>query len=129
MPPKKVLIIDDDESILNALYHFLRLDGLEVIKCNEMTQAEQAINNTFFDLVVADIRLTGVLSREGLELLSYVKERSPETKVIIMTGYGSPEIEKEAYDKGAFYYFEKPIDMNILKEKIDKVFQDEAKAV
>jgi len=120
-PPKKILIVDDEESILETLYRYLQGDGLEVIKCNEMTQAEYAIKNTFIDLVIADIRLTGMLGREGLELLAYVREKSPGTNVIIMTAYGTPEIEQEAYEKGAFFYFNKPIDMLVLEERLKEI--------
>lgn len=114
----KILIVDDEENLLSSLKRALKKDGVEVITATTIEEAEYAIKNTFFDIVLADIRLTGVLGHEGLELLPYVKEHSPQTKVIIMTAYGSPSIEREAYKKGAFFYFDKPIDLDILREKI-----------
>jgi two-component system, NtrC family, response regulator AtoC len=118
---RKILIVDDDEGILEALADFLSAPSVAVIKCGEITQAEYAVKNSFFDAVIADIRLTGVLGREGLELLPYIREKSPRTEVIIMTAYGGPEIEQEAYEKGAYYYFDKPIDLNILKDKLKEL--------
>lgn len=118
---KKILIVDDEESILKMLSKALKSDGVEVITATRIEEAEYAIKNSFFNLVIADIRLTGVLGREGLELLVYVQEKSPETKVIIMTGYGSDEIKKEAYEKGAYYYFDKPIDLRVLNEKLKEL--------
>jgi len=115
---KKILIVDDEESILATLSRALKRNGVEIITATRIEEAEYAINNTLFDLLIADIRLTGVLGREGLELLQYVKDKSPETKVIIMTGYGSDEVEKEAYEKGAYFYFDKPLDLRILREKV-----------
>lgn len=120
-PPKKLLIVDDEENLLVALSRALKTEGVEVITTTQIEEAEYAINNSFFDLVLADIRLTGVLGREGLELLPYVQNVSPDTRVIIMTGYGSPEIEKEAYDKGAYYYFDKPIDLHVLGERLEEL--------
>ena len=119
--PKKILIVDDEKHILEALSIALKTDGLEIITTTRIEEAEYAIKNTFFDLVLADIRLTGVLGREGLELLPYIQDKSPETKVIIMTAYGSPEVEKEAYDKGTYFYFDKPIDLNILKDRLEEL--------
>lgn len=118
---KKILIVDDEENLLTALSRALKTEGVEVITTTKIEEAEYAINNCFFDVVLADIRLTGVLGREGLELLPYVQNQSPKTKVIIMTGYGSPEIEKEAYDKGAYFYFDKPIDLHTLKNHFEKL--------
>lgn len=111
---KKILIVDDDENILRTLSRALQSAESEILTASKIEQAEYAIKHSLIDLLIADIRLTGVLGREGLELLSYVTEKSPQTKVIIMTGYGTPEIEKESYERGAFYYIEKPIDLKIL---------------
>ncbi len=113
---KKILIVDDEESILKVLSKALRRNRVEVITTSTIEQAEFAIRNAHFDVVLADIRLTGVLGRVGLELLSYVEKKSPGTKVIIMTGYGTPEVEEEAYEKGAFRYFDKPIDLTVLMD-------------
>jgi DNA-binding NtrC family response regulator len=125
---KKILIVDDEESILLVLSNALKADGVEVITTTKIEEAEYAIKNTFFDLVIADIRLTGVVGREGLELLQYIQEKSPGTKVIIMTAYGSPEIEKEAYERGAYFYFEKPIDLRILNNRLKEsgIYSDSA---
>jgi DNA-binding NtrC family response regulator len=115
----KILIVDDEENVLGMLKKALKMDDeIEIITAQTIEDAEYAITNMFFDLVISDIKLTGVLGREGLELLPYITEKSPKTQVIIMTGYGSPEIEAEAYARGAYYYFEKPIDLGILIGKV-----------
>jgi len=119
--PKKILIVDDENSILITLKSALKRKGVEIITTTRIEEAEYAMKNTFFDVVLADIRLTGVLGREGLELLSYIRDKSPGTEVIIMTAYGSPEIEQEAYEKGAYFYFDKPIDLRVLDEQLSKL--------
>jgi two-component system response regulator AtoC len=65
--------------------------------------------------------MSGIDGIEGLELLSYIKKNSPDTAVIIMTAYGSDEVKNEAYKRGAFYYYEKPLDINHLIEKINSL--------
>ncbi|HEY6873498.1 MAG TPA: response regulator [Geobacteraceae bacterium] len=110
---KKILIVDDEQSILLSLSHALKTPGVEVITCDEIEHAEEALGNTEFDLVIADIRMSGVNGIEGLELLSYIKQRYA-TEVIIMTGYGNERIEAEAYRNGALHYFMKPVDIGAL---------------
>jgi DNA-binding NtrC family response regulator len=107
---KRILLVDDEPSILLTISYALKAPGVEVISCNEIEQAEEALNNVHFDLVIADIRMSGVNGIEGLELLSYVKGRY-KTEVIIMTGYGTDEMETEAYNRGALHYFKKPVDI------------------
>lgn len=117
---KKVLIVDDEQSILLSLSYALKTDGVEVITCNEIEQAEEALANTHFDLVIADIRMSGVNGIEGLELLKYIKERYT-TEVIIMTGYGTTEIESLAYKLGALHFFRKPVDIQELLAKVEGI--------
>jgi DNA-binding NtrC family response regulator len=106
---KRILIVDDDKPILLGLSHVLRCPGVEVALCSTIEEAEEALRDGHFDLVLADIRMSGIMGIEGLELLTYVKQHH-DTDVIIMTGYGTPEIEEEAYRRGACHFFRKPID-------------------
>lgn len=117
---KKILIVDDEQSILLSLSYALKTEGVEVITCNEIEQAEEALANARFDLVIADIRMSGVNGIEGLELLKYIKERYA-TEVIIMTGYGTAEIETLAYTLGALHFFNKPVDITELLSTIEKI--------
>jgi DNA-binding NtrC family response regulator len=114
---KKILVVDDENPILLTLSHLLRNEGVEIVICSEVEEAEAALNSCRFDLVITDIRMSGIAGIEGLELLTYIKDRYP-TEVIIMTGYGTAEIEKEAYRRGAFHFFSKPIDTIELLNKV-----------
>lgn len=116
---KRILIVDDEPSILLSLSRLLGSDEVVVITCSRIEEAEEAIDRFTFDLVIADIRLSGVYGIEGLELLSYIKKTSPETKVIIMTAYGSEEVKESAHKRGAYHYYEKPIDLGDLARKVE----------
>lgn len=111
---KRILVVDDEPSILLSLSHLLSNDKVIVITCSKIEDAEEALERYAFDLVIADIRLSGIYGIEGIELLSYIKKIRPETPVIIMTAYGSDAMRESAYKRGAFHYYEKPIDMNDL---------------
>ncbi len=111
---KKILIVDDEPTILMTLSHVLSGKDVTVITSGRIEEAEEALDRYAFDLVIADIRLSGMYGIEGLELLSYVKKVNPKTEVIIMTAYGSDDIREEAYRRGAVQYYEKPIDIDHL---------------
>ncbi|MBI5102627.1 MAG: response regulator [Nitrospirae bacterium] len=115
---KKILVVDDEPTILLTLSHLLGNKDTTVITSSRIEEAEEALSRYTFDLVIADIRLSGMYGIEGLELLSYVKSLSPETSVIIMTAYGSDEIKEDAYRRGAYYYYEKPIDIDDLISRV-----------
>jgi len=119
-PLKKILIVDDEQSILLSLSYVLRVEGVEVLACSEIEQAEEALSSSHFDLVIADIRMSGINGIEGLELLSYIKNQFA-TDVFIMTGFGSPDIEAEAYRRGATKYFSKPIEIPVLLDSVAKL--------
>jgi DNA-binding NtrC family response regulator len=118
---KKILIVDDEPTILMTLSHILSNKDTTVITCERIEQAEEALSRYTFDLVIADIRMSGMYGKEGLELLSYIKKVRPDTEVIIMTAYGSDEIKEDAYKRGAFYYYEKPIDISHLISKVQSL--------
>jgi DNA-binding NtrC family response regulator len=118
---KKILIVDDEPTILMTMSHVLSGKDTMVITSSRIEEAEEALARYTFDLVIADIRLSGMEGIEGLELLSYVKQLNPKTNVIIMTAYGSDEMREEAYRRGAFRYFEKPIDIPQLIETVQSM--------
>ncbi len=118
---RRVLIVDDEPTILLSLSYCLKTDGVEVITSSKIESAEEALSRYFFDLVIADIRMSGMYGIEGLELLSYVKKISPETEVIIMTAYGSDEIKEEAMRRGAYYYYDKPVNIEHLLNKVKEI--------
>ncbi len=118
---KKILIVDDEPTILLSLAHILSSRNTVVVACSRIEEVEEAVSQYSFDLIIADIRLSGMYSIEGLEILNYIKQYNPTTPVIIMTAYGSDEIKEDAYRRGAFFYYEKPIDLNHLISKIQEL--------
>jgi DNA-binding NtrC family response regulator len=116
--PKRLLIVDDEPTILLTLSYALGSEGVEVMTASRLEPAEEALFHNVFDAAIVDIRMSGILGVEGLELLSYIKRNWPKTEVIVMTAYGSDEIKKEAYERGARYYYDKPVDIHQLAELV-----------
>jgi DNA-binding NtrC family response regulator len=118
---KRILIVDDEPTILLTLSYTLRSKDVEVITASRLEPAEEALERYTFDLVIVDIRMSGILGIEGLELLSYIKRKWPQTEVIIMTAYGSEEVKEEAYQRGAGFYYTKPIDIDALLQRVGEM--------
>ncbi len=127
--PKRILIVDDEPAVLLMLSYALRSLDADVITASTLEPAEEALNRYHFDLVIVDIRMSGVLGIDGLELLSYIKRQWPHTQVVVMTAYGSEAVEQDAYQRGAAYYFNKPFDVEELLGRIRSMgFSAEAAA-
>ena len=97
---KRILIVDDELSIQESLKPLLESAEITVIGASSLDEAKALLDQSHFDLVLTDLRLTGTDGKEGLELITKVKQNMPETPVVLMTAFGSTEIEKEASPRG-----------------------------
>jgi DNA-binding NtrC family response regulator len=111
---RNILLIDDEVAFLLPMRKMLHGPGIRVDTAETYEKAMELLNAAAYDAVIADIRLGGILSREGLDILDFIKTSSGDTKVIIMTGFGGPDVMKEAYRLRADYYFEKPVSYKTL---------------
>ena len=101
MAGEKILLADDDPRILGVLTEFLEEQGFEVLAVRDGTQALAAIKGEEFTLALLDLQLPGL---SGLELLSRIKARAPETEVILFTGHAGLESAVQALRLGAYDY-------------------------
>jgi len=111
---RNILLVDDEVAFLLPMRKMLHGPGIHVDTAETYGQAIELLKAAHYDAVIADIRLGGILSREGLAILDFIKTRDGNTKVIIMTGFGCPDVMKEAYSLQADYYFEKPVSYKTL---------------
>ncbi len=118
---KKLLVIDDEVAFLIALRKLLAEPDIEVDTAETMEDSMDLLNRKTYDAVIADIRLTGVQRKEGILILDHVKKTNNDTKVIMMTGFGNPDVMQEAYSLGADFYFEKPVSVSVLKGALQKL--------
>jgi len=109
--PLRVLIVDDEPLICWALAETLGGHGDTVIKVGNGEAALRAVTNASdpIDVVLLDYRLP---DSNGLGLLSTVRRLSPDSQVILMSAYCTPEVTKEALALGAYRVVSKPIDMH-----------------
>ena len=107
---KKVLIVDDEETLTWSMAKSLSrdVDKYQVVVANSGREALDTLKTSRIDLVISDIRMPDI---NGLDLLVRIKKEHPQTKVIIMTAYGSSDVQKEASRRGSLFYIEKPFEI------------------
>ncbi|MCG6551780.1 MAG: response regulator [Candidatus Magnetominusculus sp. LBB02] len=110
-----VLIVDDEEQFLEMLSKRLQARGLRIDSTTRGADALKIINEKDFDAIVLDLSMPGM---DGIEVLHHIKQDNPDLQVIILTGHATLEKGVEAMKGGAVDFMEKPVDMNVLLEKI-----------
>ena len=100
--------MDDEEPILFAMREYFAANGWDVDCARETQEAEALLAEHRYTVAILDLRLSGTPSAEGLDLIASVRARSPQTRIILLTAYGSREIEAEARRRGADAFLHKP---------------------
>ncbi len=117
---RKVLVIDDDISFRRVLEYNLQEEGYEVITATGGDEGLRLFDEHGPDLVITDMKMPGM---DGLQVLKGIKERSPETLVIIITAFGAVDAAVEAMKLGAYDYITKPFNRDELKLVVRKALQ------
>ncbi|MFO7870594.1 MAG: sigma-54 dependent transcriptional regulator [Kiritimatiellia bacterium] len=107
----RVLVVDNEASILSVLSTLLKAEGHEVTPVKEPEKARDLIGQHDFDLMISDIRMKPL---SGMDLLSIARAQQPQMSVIMLTAYGSIETAIEAMKLGAFDYVTKPFKVDEL---------------
>jgi DNA-binding response OmpR family regulator len=105
---KRLLIIDDEETILFAFERYFRRQGFVVHCARELEEAEALTGYGCYDLVIVDLSLTGQGTSEGLEIVRFVRRNCPASRLILLTAFATPEVETEAMERGADAFLRKP---------------------
>ncbi len=115
-----ILLVEDDDSLRLTQAMYLEREGFQVSAVGSGAEALRLITTNQFQAVVTDLRLD---ETDGLQILAAVKERSPETEVILITGFGSVDTAVEAMKTGAYDYLAKPVDPDDLVLTLKKAVE------
>ncbi len=122
----KILVVDDDEDVLDAMQLILKNANQfksEITAVLDGKSAIAEIKRKEYDLVLSDYKLPGM---NGIDLLAWVKKRYPNTGRILITGYPSMDVAKDAINKAnVHYYIEKPWDNDEFRLKIYETLKKE----
>jgi CheY-like chemotaxis protein/carbonic anhydrase/acetyltransferase-like protein (isoleucine patch superfamily) len=115
MPVERVLLVDDEQEFLTPLSKRLILRGFKVSTANSGTEALDLLDKEMFGAVVLDLVMPDM---DGIETLRQIMKKNPSQQVILLTGKGTGVHESEALKLGAMDFLRKPVEMEILVERL-----------
>jgi PAS domain S-box-containing protein len=115
----RILLVDDDSALLDALPEALRLrvDGIQIDTSETALDALERIKETDYDAIVSDIKMPGM---DGLALLHEIRELRPTTPTLMITGHGERELAVQALRGGAYDFVQKPIDRDYFFASLER---------
>ena len=113
----RVMIVDDEPIVGKRLTPALEKHGFEVEAFLDPSKALERLKEQDFDIVVTDFRMEEL---DGIQVLTHIMESCPNTRVILITGYATVEVAREALVKGAFDFIAKPFKPKELRAVINK---------
>ena len=119
----RILIVDDDPSLLKALPEAvrLRLKNVAVDTCDSAAEALGKIGSTDYDAIVADIKMPGM---DGLALLAEIRTLRPDTPTVLITGHGHDDLAVLALRGGAYDFVQKPIDRDYIVGSLTRAIEE-----
>jgi PAS domain S-box-containing protein len=118
----RILIVDDDEALLEALPEALRLrmNGIQIDTSQTALEALERIREIDYDAVVSDIKLPGM---DGLALMTEINELRPRTPTLLITGHGEHDLAVRALRGGAYDFVQKPIDRDYFVASLERAIR------
>ncbi|MDD2464457.1 MAG: response regulator [Desulfobulbus sp.] len=116
--PLRILVLDDEPIVCKRLKPAFQKMGHTVETFTDSTQAMARLRETSFDIVVTDLKMEGA---DGIQILNGAKASSPDTQVIVITGFATLETAKESYRKGAFDFVAKPFKLRDILDCVKRI--------
>ena len=114
----RVLVVDDEENLNWSLVNSLQKEGYLTEGAYTAEAALTRLADATFDCVIRDVKMPGM---DGFELMQWLRQHRPGTRVIMMTAFGSPTARQEALRNGVIAYLEKPFDLRSLKGELRRL--------
>jgi two-component system, NtrC family, response regulator PilR len=115
---RRILIVDDEPAILFAVHSYFGTRDYLVDVAEDLQTAEELLATIDFDVVVTDLHLSAEGKTEGLDIPRFIRDRQMSAKTILLTAYGSTEVEAQATALNVGRYLEKPIELAELSKII-----------
>ncbi|MBN2345569.1 MAG: diguanylate cyclase [Candidatus Aminicenantes bacterium] len=119
-PAKRILIVDDDQTVLESLSDFLQFHGFAVRAAPGASQGMQALAENDFDLVICDLVMPGM---DGIALIKLIRESGKEVPLLVMTGFASIEYAVESMKAGAADFITKPLKLDHVMLIVNRVLE------
>jgi diguanylate cyclase (GGDEF)-like protein len=118
---KKVLIVDDDQSIIEILTDMMAIFGHEYVTARDGVEALDVLKKHYIDIVITDMMMPNM---DGMELLKYINSNYPSIKVIVVTGYDRTYTYTDVIREGASDFISKPFNTDELEAKMNRIIRE-----
>lgn len=119
----RVLLVDDERVVLDALVSFLKTDNHEIVAVGSTNEALRELERSAFDVMITDVILR---DGDGVDLLRTARDRWPDLLVVAMSGYGTIESAVEAMKVGAFEFLSKPVRVDEIRQVVRRAVEQQA---
>jgi DNA-binding NtrC family response regulator len=117
MQKPRILIVDDEDRARKNLINFITPSyECDIEEAQDGESAIEKVKDLQPDIILLDVRMPGI---DGISAISEIKEISPNSRIIVVSGHGTPEVISKAMALGAFDYLVKPLDFEIFPEKFE----------
>jgi DNA-binding response OmpR family regulator len=123
----RLLVVDGEESICFSLKEYFSLQGYEVDTARDLEEAERLVEATDYQVVIQDLRLGPAQKPDGLEMIKFIRNHSSHARIIVLTAYGSAEMEQEAFSNGADAFLRKPKPLSHVAQVIQGLIESPPK--
>ena len=123
----RLLVVDGEESICFSMKEYFTLQGYRVDTARDLEEAEKLVEATDYNVVIEDLRLGPAQKPDGLEMIKFIRGKNPHTRIIVLTAYGSVEMEKEALSCGADAFLRKPSPLSQVAQVIQGLIESTSK--
>ena len=127
-PMATILCIDDEESICFSMREYFSLHGYKVDTAREMEEAEKLIEGTDYKVVIQDLRIGTDRNPDGLDIIKLIRDHNPDTRIVVLTAYGTTETEDEALRCGADAFLRKPKPLSQVAQVIQGLIESPKQA-
>ena len=125
----RMLIVDDEESICFSMSEYFGLHGYDVDTARELDEAEKLIDTNKYAVAILDLRLGVAHNADGLEITKLLHRRQSDTRIVVLTAYGSAEMEDDARRCGADAFLRKPKPLSQVAQVIQGLIESPRQAV
>jgi two-component system NtrC family response regulator len=123
----RLLVVDGEESICFSMEEYFSMHGYHVDTARELGEAERLVKETDYDVVIQDLRCGPALKPDGLEMIKFIRRHNTHARIIVLTAYGTPEIEREALQNGADAFVGKPKPLSHVAQVIQGLIESTPK--
>ncbi len=116
----RILVVDDDEALLFAFKRIFRDVDVAIDSADTIEETKALISHQTYSLVITDLRFNDVNPEGGLDIIRHIKHHCPDTRTVLWTAYGNPEMEERIEEVGPDFHLKKPVP----SERIRDIMRD-----